>query len=1178
MSSSNSRGEFLDKVRQERDARRREKTQAKAVLKLQGWFRAILARKALVTRLEKRFDEEWVRNSQRRAKEEEEKGGDDNGGLFQDAGGGAAANALHGLTSVLMLATRNEVGCSVSSGRSAANEKRLLMLCAAIASGVKNKNGHKYGNFFALAVDSINTDKGALRQWCFRVVHLTQTVVVAAEQVLVRLRASRGRAQAYSSLSKVLNLYLATLRTIMDPRKWNVVPLEAIGAAAKLQRIGVVFAIKIWHPLCRAPFSLLSRLQSMCGVCVTETRAKQAKGEEGLVLQMQLLLAMMSAPLSFADVIAKFGLAATADVGTAPELYTTWLRVPGLSLFGPGVTKLLAATIQAPEWILEHKDANDPPVLGNVCHLVALELVAATSKKGAEVPLKQRMGEWGLLLRSITVLIDVELTESARIQKKMMKKKKLGGRESQESKEAKQQHSELELEEREHDEMVREQISLFVRGPALMLLLRPLFSTTTDKPITTSTAMTQLEAWAHATRVMKLDQGAVTYTQDVCGLLLALLAWISARESRRDLAYGMLQELSYNTHCLQALWVAIEASLGSTLGTSRDQRLWFAEAFLTDRFGVANLLELFVRCYLPQLIIASDEHKDFLPGPFRTAGELKQFALVLKTVVFHCLWNGEGEVVVYEDEALFQQNSGRGFYIQISSRKSLLLHCRQVLNELYRRDVRTAFMSDYESRAAASSAAEKASQKERKLNVAARTQDALGKVWTVDTSTRAWQCAWDAFMLNEHFPKKERVLQVLEDLNFAVPFLERVKLLRMVVAEDKKLHAQSHNALRVKIRRSHLLHDAFMAVNTAGGANLRNRRLLVTFVDEHGREEKGIDVGGPFKEFVELTVNDLFVTSGVFVCNQETQSFYPNPNHTYVESYHAIMQFAGRMIGKALYEGVLLNHELAPFFLKKVLGLNSTLSDLQDLDSREFYRSLMYIKTCAPDEVEDLCLTFSVTEDVYGEARSYDLKHNGANVAVTESNRMLYVFMLADFYLNRRLNAQTTSFLSGFQDVIKPHWTHIFNASELRVLLSGDSEANAIDIDDWREHTVYQGTSASSKPIATFWKAVASLTPKQRMGLLKFATSSSKPPLGGFKHLVPPFTIRLIPNPGAGGGVSFLSRLFSSKKTKNKPSKGKLPGASTCFNLLKLPAYTNAEVLREKLEVVIANATGFELS
>jgi ubiquitin-protein ligase E3 B len=78
--------------------------------------------------------------------------------------------------------------------------------------------------------------------------------------------------------------------------------------------------------------------------------------------------------------------------------------------------------------------------------------------------------------------------------------------------------------------------------------------------------------------------------------------------------------------------------------------------------------------------------------------------------------------------------------------------------------------------------------------------------------------------------------------------------------------------------------------------------------------------------------------------------------------------------------------------------------------------------------------------------------------------------------------------------------------------------------------------------------------------------------------LVPPFTIRLIPNPGAGGGVSFLSRLFSSKKTKNKPSKGKLPGASTCFNLLKLPAYTNAEVLREKLEVVIANATGFELS
>lgn len=53
---------------------------------------------------------------------------------------------------------------------------------------------------------------------------------------------------------------------------------------------------------------------------------------------------------------------------------------------------------------------------------------------------------------------------------------------------------------------------------------------------------------------------------------------------------------------------------------------------------------------------------------------------------------------------------------------------------------------------------------------------------------------------------------------------------------------------------------------------------------------------------------------------------------------------------------------------------------------------------------------------------------------------------------------------------------------------------------------------------------------------------------------------------------------ISSSKSKNSTAKLRLPTASTCFNLLKLPNYPTKQVLREKLKQAIANNTGFELS
>lgn len=46
-------------------------------------------------------------------------------------------------------------------------------------------------------------------------------------------------------------------------------------------------------------------------------------------------------------------------------------------------------------------------------------------------------------------------------------------------------------------------------------------------------------------------------------------------------------------------------------------------------------------------------------------------------------------------------------------------------------------------------------------------------------------------------------------------------------------------------------------------------------------------------------------------------------------------------------------------------------------------------------------MTFSVIEEVYGQMKEYELKHNGSDIEVTEKNKLEFILLFADFKLNR---------------------------------------------------------------------------------------------------------------------------------------------------------------------------------
>ena len=222
----------------------------------------------------------------------------------------------------------------------------------------------------------------------------------------------------------------------------------------------------------------------------------------------------------------------------------------------------------------------------------------------------------------------------------------------------------------------------------------------------------------------------------------------------------------------------------------------------------------------------------------------------------------------------------------------------------------------------------------------------------------------------------------------------------------------------------------------------------------------------------------------------------------------------------------------------------------------EFYRHLMQLKQFDAATLESCELSFEVSDNAFGGAQSRELCPGGSMIRVTPQNRIRYIHLIAHYRLNTQTARQCMAFLRGFRKLIPVRWIRMFSASEVRLLICGTQ--SMVDLVDLRRNTNYSGGFHDTQEyISWFWEAVDTFDAEQRASLLKFATSCSRQPLLGFRQMQPPFCIQQV-------------RINDDAE--------RLPSASTCMNLLKLPTYSSKQVLREKLLYSIMSGAGFELS
>lgn len=402
------------------------------------------------------------------------------------------------------------------------------------------------------------------------------------------------------------------------------------------------------------------------------------------------------------------------------------------------------------------------------------------------------------------------------------------------------------------------------------------------------------------------------------------------------------------------------------------------------------------------------------------------------------------------------------------------------------------------------------------------------------------------------------------------PFEERVQMFRELISMDKvsrrmagEVIGPGPQAVEVVIRRSHIVEDGFQQLNPLG-SRLKSS-IHVSFVSECGLPEAGLDYGGLSKEFLTDIAKAAFAPDyGLFTqTSTSDRLLIPNSAARFVDNGIQMIEFLGRVVGKALYEGILLDYSFSHVFVQKLLGRYSFIDELSALDP-ELYKNLMYVKHYDGD-VKDLSLDFTVTEELPGKRHIVELKAGGKDISVTNDNKLQYIYAMADYKLNRQVLPLSNAFYRGLTDLISPSWLKLFNASEFNQLLSGGN--HDIDVDDLRNNTRYTGGyTEGSRTVKLFWEVIREFEPKERCMLMKFVTSCSRAPLLGFKHLQPSFTIHK---------VACDLPLWASFGGQDVD---RLPSASTCYNTLKLPTYKRSSTLRTKLLYAINSNAGFELS
>ncbi|EGC32277.1 hypothetical protein DICPUDRAFT_57189 [Dictyostelium purpureum] len=296
-----------------------------------------------------------------------------------------------------------------------------------------------------------------------------------------------------------------------------------------------------------------------------------------------------------------------------------------------------------------------------------------------------------------------------------------------------------------------------------------------------------------------------------------------------------------------------------------------------------------------------------------------------------------------------------------------------------------------------------------------------------------------------------------------------------------------------------------------------------------------------------------------------------NPSTTIDKKLLDYFKFLGSFIAKTFFDQRLIDLPLSKPFYKYMIEQELEFEDLRQLSPayasslNNLYSLVLRIKeiksksdlsdTQKKEEIdqlriegakiEDLCLDFTLPG-----FQGWELKEGGENIPVTLENLEEYLNLIVKNFLYDGVIRQFNSFKEGFNQTFSISSLKPFTIAEVESLLCGSLTGSD---SDWSIESLMESTKADhgytlqSKSVQNIFQIMSEFTPEQRKQFLLFISGSPHLPLQGFKGLIPRLTI--------------------VKKHHFPPltPDDYLLSVMSCTNYIKLPDYSNKEVMKEKL-------------
>jgi E3 ubiquitin-protein ligase TRIP12 len=290
----------------------------------------------------------------------------------------------------------------------------------------------------------------------------------------------------------------------------------------------------------------------------------------------------------------------------------------------------------------------------------------------------------------------------------------------------------------------------------------------------------------------------------------------------------------------------------------------------------------------------------------------------------------------------------------------------------------------------------------------------------------------------------------------------------------------------------------------------------------HFADEKGVG-SGVRREFVAKLSEKFREREDLWRRNREL-GLFPAPT----ADPDAFRQM-GILAAKALTMDCLVGLPFNPAFFAVVAGEDVPLSEV--------------------DPVLDRTIRFDPTGcEIEFEYPGYPEAFARPGEIVTEQNQEEFVHAVEEASVKKNVQECAKRFREGFESVMCYRSMDLFSNDEISRLIAGapakferDEFARGIELSDYEAH---------SPAIVALADVLEGLSDAEFEAFVKFVTGSKQLPAGGFAGLRPRMGVWRLARDGTRADESF-------------------PMATVCLNALRLPPYSSAEKLKEKLLVAI---------